>query len=163
MTQGSLVVNFAVIGSLWVSSQRLADSGVNWVPFRPHHLGVLAVALLAPSRAWVGIVSIVAFTSAALLQFALFDPEIRAHLAYGDPWATLAYGGFAIGLLIFRLRGNRIEQEMTIVNTRVVELERFARTMLAVRDLTNTPLQTLELLAASSSSMSSRHSGRPRR
>lgn len=142
-----LLVNAAVIASLWVSSQRLAESTEHWVPFRPHHLGALAVALLAPSRAWVGIVTIAGFTSAAVLQFALFDPTIRARLPYGDPWATLAFGGFAIGLYLFRLRANRIEQEIAIVHTRVVELERFARTMLAVRDLTNTPLQTLELIA----------------
>jgi hypothetical protein len=113
------------------------------VPFRPTQLGAVAVALLAPPRAWVGVATICGFVGAAAAQYALFDPSVRAHIPYGDPWATLAFGGFAVALLLFRLRAARIEREAIGTRADAEGFERFARAMLAVRDLSNTPLQTL--------------------
>lgn len=140
-----LVVNLALIAALWEIAQHFADSGLRWVPFRENQLGAMTVALLAPPIAWVGIVTILGFTGAAVVQYALFDPSIRERIAYGDPWATIAFGGFALVLLVYRLHGNRKEREAAQVQARLEHVERFARTMLAVRDLANTPLQTLVL------------------
>lgn len=142
-----LTCNALVIGALWGSQQVIADSGVPWVPFRPNHLGALSAAMLAPGRMWVGIASVAGFTGAAVAQFALFDPSIRERLPFGDPFATLAFGGFGIGVLLFRRRASRVEHDAIDQRVRMKNLERFARTMLAVRDLTNTPLQTLKLSA----------------
>jgi hypothetical protein len=140
-----LVVNVALIAALWETAQDFAASGIRWVPFRENHLGAMTVALLAPPIAWVGIVTILGFTGAPVVQYALFDPAVRERIAYGDPWATIAFGGFALVLLVFRLHGNRKEREAAQVQARLEHVERFARTMLAVRDLANTPLQTLVL------------------
>src|SRR5262249_8383675 len=53
-----------------------------------------------------------------------------------------------LGLLIDRLRRQAIERKMAHAQAEAASLERFTRSMLAVRDLTNTPLQTLELNVA---------------
>lgn len=146
-TAAFLIVNLALFVALWLGAQRVAESGIPWVPFRQHHLGALTVAALAPPRLWVGLVTIAGFTVLPILQFSLFSPEIRQRMPYGDPWATLAFGGFASALLVFRLRSNRIETDVARMHAKMAALERFARTMLAVRDLMNTPLQTLQLNA----------------
>ncbi len=142
-----LAANAVTIAALWVSQQVIAESGVSWVPFRPNHLGALSAAMLAPGGMWVGILTVTGFTGAALAQLALFDPSIRERLPFGDPWATLAFGGFGLGVLLFRRRASHVEHEAIDLQVRMKNLERFARTMLAVRDLTNTPLQTLKLSA----------------
>jgi hypothetical protein len=142
-----LACNALVIAALWVSQQVIAESGVPWVPFRPNHLGALTAAMLAPGRMWVGILTVTGFTGAALAQYSLFDPSIRDRLPFGDPWATIAFGGFGLGVLLFRRRASRVEHDSIDLQVRMKNLERFARTMLAVRDLTNTPLQTLKLSA----------------
>ena len=137
-----LIIGTVIIG-LWASTQRLAESGINWVPFRAQQLGALAVALLAPPVAWVGVVAILAVIGAAVVQFELFHPAIRAHLPFGDPWSTLFFGGFALGLLYYRLRADRRERVAAHSQADSENYQRFARAMIAVRDLSNTPLQTL--------------------
>jgi hypothetical protein len=96
---------------------------------------------------WVGTITIAGFAGSALLQFAMFEPEIRERLPFGDPFATLAFGGFALGILVFRVRASQVENDALELQVRMKNLERFAMTMLAVRDLTNSPLQTLKLSA----------------
>jgi hypothetical protein len=138
-----LLVNTAIIVALWESSRGLAALDIPWVPFRPHQLGALAVALLAPPVASVGILAILGFIGAAVMQFTLFDPAIREQLPYGDPFASLAYGGFALALYVHRLRATQTERDVARVQAEAEGFERLARAMCAFRDLSNTPLQTL--------------------
>ena len=138
-----LALMATIIVSLTASTQKIAESGINWVPFRAHQLGALAIALLAPPVWTVGVVAIIAMIGAAVIQFMLFGPEIREHLPYGDPWSTIIFGGFAMGLLFYRVRADRIEREAVRTQAEAESYQRFARAMIAVRDLSNTPLQTL--------------------
>ena len=55
-----LVLMAVVITGLYAITQRIAESGINWVPFRADQLGALAIALVAPPVAWVGVVAILA-------------------------------------------------------------------------------------------------------
>lgn len=140
---GFLIVQVAVLTYLWVDQQQIAESGLVWVPFRANQLGAFTVALLAPPRLWVGVVAIVGFAGTAVVQFLLFDPGVRQHLAYGDPWATIAFGSFAIAILIYRLRARAIEHEAARAHAEAEATQRTARAILALRDLACTPLQTL--------------------
>lgn len=146
MTTSNIVIltlNATIIVALTSAAQRLAESGIDWVPFRPHQLGAMAVALLAPPAAWVGVAAIVGFVGTAAIQYALFDAAIRERLPFGDPLSTLIYGGFAIVLLFFRRRADKTEREVIRAHADAESSQRHARAMLAIRDLANTPLQTL--------------------
>lgn len=138
-----LLLNGMVVFALWPKNQHLAESGINWVPFRAHQLGAIAIALIAPPVAWVGVASIVALIGAAVAQFMLFSPDVRAHMPFGDPWSTMFFGGFALGLLFYRRRADRLVHEAAHAIADGESYQRFARAMIAVRDLSNTPLQTL--------------------
>jgi hypothetical protein len=142
-TIGFLIVNAAILVQLWVGTELIAESGVRWVPFRQYQLAAMVVALLAPPKAWVGVVTISAYAGAALLQLALFDPSIREHLPYGDPWATVVYGVLAIAVLAYRLRSTRIEREAVRAHAEAQDYALLARAMVALRDLSNSPLQTI--------------------
>lgn len=77
-----LIVQVAILTYLWIDQQRIAESGVVWVPFRANQLGAFTVALLAPPRLWVGLVAILGFAGTAVVQFLLFEPAVRERLAY---------------------------------------------------------------------------------
>lgn len=137
-------VNTAVIvWAISISGQHYADVGL--MPFQANKLGVFAVALLAP-EAWAGLASILAYTLAALVQGALMqraDSEGVSNVAVYEPWATLVFGGFAIVLLGYRLR--RIVYERTLLRAEASAhaARRIAELSLWVRDLANSPIQTL--------------------
>lgn len=144
----AFTLNNAVIAiALWLPSANLAGSPWQWVPFQPQKLGALAVALLAPPSVLTGIASIAIFIGSALLRFELFDPATSAGLAT-EPWATLAYGTFAIGLYMYRVHGRKVRSEMETALAEAKSLERLSQVLLAFRDFYNTPLQTLEFTIA---------------
>jgi hypothetical protein len=119
-----------------------------WAPFQAEKLGALTVALLAPPGFWIGTLSILAFAATPIVHAASFAPAVRARLPMSEPWASLAYGAFALLLLFYRLRARAVEREMARVNAEVAAREQLTRALLAVRDLTNTPTQTLSLAVA---------------
>jgi hypothetical protein len=127
-----------------VTSTAYASSGLPWVPFQANKLGSLAVALLTP-QAWAGLLSIAAFSGSAILRFATLPAPVQQHLAYGEPAASIAYGIFGCALLLYRLRQVGAEEAMLRVQLEAAALDQLAHTYLAVRDLANTPLQTIEL------------------
>ena len=138
-----------VLLALWLADGILAREPRAWVPFQSHKLGVVATALIAPCPTWVGALCIVAFTALSVVQYVEFPASVQAHLAIGEPWASLAFGAFALGVFIYRKRGLRIERETAWAHAETKSLEkRLARVSFAVRDLSNTPLQTLRLATA---------------
>ena len=147
-----LAINAAILVALTSAAQRIAESGVHWVPFRAHQLGMLTVALLAPPVAWVGAITIVGTVATVLIQYQRFPAEVAAQLPHGEPWSTMFFAGFALVLLFFRLRADVNEREAVRAQAKAEAYQAYARAMLAVRDLANTPLQTLtnltELLRA---------------
>jgi hypothetical protein len=143
-----LVNNAFIVLALWVSSCHLAVMAPAWVPFQEHKLAVLAVALLAPAEVWVGVVTIALYSGSALLKYAGFDAATRHRLPIGEPWATLAFTVFALALLAYRIRRIAVEQALVQANAEAALLEGMARRLLALKDMANTPLQTLEADAA---------------
>src|SRR6476660_4819792 len=55
-----VVVNLSVVAALWVTNTHYAQLPA-WVPFRPHQLGVLGAAILAPAALWAGVLSVALF------------------------------------------------------------------------------------------------------
>lgn len=143
----AFLLNTAVIlAALWIIDSRFATAAQPWVPFQEFKLGMVTVAILAP-EAWVGGLSIAGYALLSLIRFETLPLEIRDHLALGEPWATIAIATFAAGLLWYRLRRTELELEIAVARAKLASTEHLARVLLAVRDLANTPLQTIALAA----------------
>jgi len=137
----------AVSAALWLSQADGHASGRFWRPFEANRLGALTVALLAPGRA-TGVVAIVGYVAAVLVQYHLLPDGARQQLPMEEPWATIGYGAFAVVLLSYRLRGLTLARDVARRCAEAVALERVTQASLALRDLANTPLQTLGLSLA---------------
>lgn len=127
----------------------MTGTGLIWVPMTGHRLVMLAIGVLAPTSLWLGGGLIASFAlEAVVLWYALglgVHPGVRSPW---EPWVTLIYGGVALAMLAYRVRSHHIELKLREVRAEAEALERLARLFLAVRDATNTPLQTLELSIA---------------
>src|SRR5258706_3569985 len=133
--------------AIWRASTLLALGSVGWVPFQSEKLGALTVALLAPPSLWAGVLSLGIFAGSPLVHFATFEPLVRARLL-AEPWATLAYAAFGLLLYFYRLHALSTARRMAESLTARRTVEHVSRMLLAVRDLSNTPLQTLYLTSA---------------
>jgi hypothetical protein len=140
-------VNLAVnLAALWWIGRSYAGSGRLWMPFQEYKLGMVTVAMIAP-QPWAGGVGVAAYAIASFLQRASFDPTTRDHLVMTEPWATIAFGVFSVIVLVYRVRQQRIEHAFAVTRARIEVTERYARVMIAVRDLANTPIQIIALAA----------------
>jgi hypothetical protein len=110
-------------------------------------MAVIGVALLAPSLQ-LGAVLIVLFAVETGALALLSHLAGRHEVVAGEPWVTLAYALIAFGLLVDRVRRQRAEERAVCAQARSDEMARLARMALALRDLANTPLQTLRVNAA---------------
>jgi hypothetical protein len=139
--------NATIVMALWHDATMGAAAATPWVPFQPHKLGALAVALLAPPRIWSGALSIALFVGSAVVQWMMMGPGAKAR-APAEPWAILAFGTFAAGIYAYRIYTWSKEQRMADALAEARISDRLSRIVLALQDLANTPLQTLELTSA---------------
>jgi hypothetical protein len=137
-----LVNAAAVTFALWVTHPYYAMAPRPWRPFEANKLGALTAALLAPNR-WAGLLAIAGYSGAAVLQYYLFPGDAHTRLSVTEPWASIVYGAFSVGLLAYRLRGVAMAREVARRQAETAILKRLARASLSLRDLANTPLQTL--------------------
>jgi hypothetical protein len=133
--------------ALWFTNMWYADSGRAWVPFQANKLGMFTVALLAPD-VWSGVGSIALYAGTSLVQRLTFSTTIIANMALGEPGATVAVALFALTLLVLRIRRSKLEQRIVRAQTQARVLRDFARISLDLRDLANTPLQTIAFSTA---------------
>jgi len=136
-----------ILVALWFTNAVYAESGRAWVPFQADKLGMLTVALIAPEL-WVGLLSIAAFAATAAWQFASFGEPTRGAMALGEPLATLVIGTFAAVLLVYRVRRADLERKLVRERTEKAAMLTFARAVLAIRDLSRTPLQIITFASA---------------
>jgi hypothetical protein len=139
-----LANNAAVVLALWVASGHYAAADPAWVPFQANKLGVLAVAMLTPANLPVGITTILLFTAGAIGKYWTFDDAIRHRLPVSEPWSMVAFAVFAVFLFVYRLRRKSLERELLAAQVQKEAAERSTQRLLAIQDLANTPLQTLE-------------------
>jgi hypothetical protein len=136
----------AILIALWMTSGAYATAAGHWIPFQANKLGTLATAMLAPDLT-VGLIAVAGFVGMVVLRDLTFSAEIVRQFPTGEPWTIFIYGLFGAALLAYRLHGQALERRLLTLRTESAASERLARTFLAVRDFTNTPLQTIELAA----------------
>jgi hypothetical protein len=138
------LVNLAVIvAALWMIA-RYPGAETTWNPFQEFELGMVTCAILAPEL-WIGLAGILVYASSSLILLATIDPH--ALQPVGEPWATIAFVAFSTILLGYRLKQAMLERRIVVERVRLEATERLAIVLLAVRDLSNTPLQTIALAA----------------
>jgi hypothetical protein len=134
----------AIVCALWVIDRGFEGSGRSWTPFQEHKLGMLTVAMLA-AEVWIGVIGIAIYALASFVQLATFPEAIRHQLALGEPWATVAVGTFATILLAYRVKRGALERDVAVAQAQLQAAQALSRVLLTVRDLANTPLQTIAL------------------
>jgi hypothetical protein len=136
-----IVNHVGLVTSAWiVGGYHILDPELP--PFQSHKLAILTIAVLAPER-WVGLLCILAYTLLPIVQFSRFPAAERARIDASEPLVLLVYGLVGAALLLYRWRGLATERELVRAQAEVAEARRTARLLLAVRDLSNTPLQVL--------------------
>jgi hypothetical protein len=135
--------NAVIVLALWPTTAVWATSASHWVPFQAHKLSVLTAALFAPELV-SGLAVIALFAGGAVLQYWSFDPALRVRIDSAEPWPVIGFAAFAMVVLIHRMRRQSLELALLQARAETMVLRRFAERLLAVRDLANTPLQTIE-------------------
>jgi hypothetical protein len=142
------ILTLMFLPAILASEVRGAELGRPRDPLIPLQFVMLGVAVLAPGRAKVG-GALLAIVAATALGFWIWLRHRSSTLGvHAEPWMTLVYAGVAATLL--GLRGLRIKviRELARARAEADALARVARLFLAVRDQTNTPLQTLTFATA---------------
>ena len=141
-----LLVLLPTVVMTWMVDDARAARGAFWVPYEPNKLSVLTLAIIAPPGWPIGMVAILLFLGSALLHHVMLVDAIRARMSAGEPFGIIAYSVFALVMLGFKQRAYALRAELQHERSDKLALERVARVSLALRDLANTPVQTLELV-----------------
>jgi len=133
-----------------VDTQQMAESGLSAIsaPFVAPKLVALVVGMVAPQPVWAGYLVIGVSTIVPVLQTQISSEVIRGGFTDVEPWLTLIYT--MCGFFIFRYRMKSIERKAELIR---LESERKAlnelnHIFLALRDFTNSPLQSVEFVAS---------------
>ncbi len=121
-------------------------SGARSEAFPAYKLGALAIALMAPFPVWVGFLLIGFSGIAPVVQYFLSPLAVQQAYALQEPWYTMLYAVIAGVVLHHRLKSLALERKITRVDAEKRALDDMAGIFLALRDLTNTPLQSIELV-----------------
>ena len=130
---------------VWLSTVVVARQSGYFVPFEALDLSVLTIAVLAPPDRRIGIPAILAGLVLAVLQSISFTPEQIARMPERSWVAPLAFTMFSIGLYLFRLKTFHISELAARKDVEATLLRRMTRTVLAIKDLANSPIQTIVL------------------
>ena len=141
-----LLNTLVILVALWITSGVYAAAPGRWIPFQANKLGALAAGVLAPDLA-TGVIGIGGFVGMVLLRYAMFPPALQQRLPIAEPWVIFIYALFALAMLGYRVHSVALARRMLRIRTESIATQRLARTFLALRDFTNTPLQTIELSA----------------
>jgi PAS domain S-box-containing protein len=128
----------------WLVNEIAVRIGPDLRPFDGYKLVPFGVAFLAPEALWVGVGVIAASAILSLAQLFTWPASFRAHVPASEPWVTLLACAGALIVLLHRRRELGIQREAVRIGTKTAAAERFLRKFLAVRDLTNSPVQAIE-------------------
>jgi hypothetical protein len=131
--------------TFWFADQRLETIGHPWVPFLRHKLAAFVIALLAPGEVLVGGVMIVLIAAATVAEYYVGELRFSQYMPREEPWFTVIICFVALVLLVHRVHRFGVERQLIRAQSDAARVRQVARLSLAVRDLANTPLQTLEI------------------
>lgn len=115
-----------------------------WLPFQGFKLGALVAGMLAPGFA-AGLLTIVVTVGLPMAQIPALPAVLRSQVSPVEPWALFAFGLAAAFILVHRLRVRALEIRAREALAESEARRRLAAAYLELRDLMNTPLQSIEL------------------
>jgi hypothetical protein len=139
--------NAVIIWALWITAGVYATAPERWIPFQANKLGTLAAAVLAPGLA-TGIATIAGYAGMAIVRYLTLPADLQHRLPTGEPWVIVIHFVFASAMLVYRVHSISLARRVLRMRTEAIATQRLARAFLALRDFTNTPLQTIELATA---------------
>jgi hypothetical protein len=139
-----LANSLSVSAAVFLVERQLVGQVENWIPFRPNQLGCLVAALLAPSLL-TGTLAIAAHVGSSLLVLWTMAETVRGSWVAGEPGAVVAFAIAGLFVLGFRFRQLELRDRVHKAREEATVARDLARSFLQIRDLMNTPLQTLEL------------------
>jgi PAS domain S-box-containing protein len=139
-----VIVIVATLTQAWITNHYVLTTGARFEPFLGDKLTVLAVALIGPTELWVALGCLAATTLLPVIQFFAL-PAIARHTVIGpEPWIALFYSVLGFVIYFHRRHQVTVEQQLASANTRALLSSEYVRKLIAVRDLANTPLQSIE-------------------
>lgn len=128
---------------IWISNDLAMRSSALFRPFEGYKLLAFGLALLAPNPLWMGLVAIGATALVPIVQTFTWPLSVRAKVPAPEPWITVLYGVVALILLIHRRRQLAAQLAVVRLQTKATYVEQLMRKFQAVRDLANSPLQSI--------------------
>lgn len=139
----SLVCVLTALSASAVSNLSIAHMHLQYDGFQGFKLAALIFAFMIAAPIWTGYVVIgICGLAPVVLYFSASD-DFQRSLPVQEPWITVIYAVAAFFLLFHRRRTARLERHLAHTEAQKSVLDRFARAMLALRDLSNTPIQTM--------------------
>lgn len=120
--------------------------GFHGTPFQASKLGTLVASLLAPGFL-SGLLAICIHAGSSVFQFLFYPMEIQAAMGDTEPWAIIAFGLAGFVTLIYRFRVTQLLEISYRAQSEAETEKKLASSFLELRDLMNTPLQSIEISA----------------
>jgi hypothetical protein len=136
-----LLNNAVLLWFLWTTAPYFSGSAAPWTPFQANKLGMLIVAALGPELL-PGAVVILGFLLSALVRM---DRLTEAQGRSNEPTILVVFAIVALALLVFRVRGMQLERALARSKAEADAAHELNRRLLSLRDLANTPLQSIEV------------------
>jgi hypothetical protein len=131
----------------WFLAGDRAAQGLPTELFVREAIASAILALATPPRVIVSLVPIAAFSVETLLVYWTARGSDHGQLPPWQPWTSLLYATCMALIAVYRGRRHQREVATIVKLEQAAALRRLMRSYLAVRDLVNTPLQTLRVSA----------------
>lgn len=145
----SILMMCIIIFTLLPSSETAdisAEKNLQITYFETYKITAVVIAMLAPFPHFVGYLSLALCLFIPPLQVLLLSREVMQVPRLHEPWITMCYALAAFLVLHHRLGTLKLHATLIESQAKEKNLRDFAEVALALRDLTNTPLQSLDLL-----------------
>jgi hypothetical protein len=100
---------------------------------------------LAPPVLWVGVAGIVIVSLAGTIQYLTFSSEVTSHVVGKEPWTIIFSTVYAIIFFLLRFRAAQLENREVRYRIENIIAKHLAKRLINLKDLTNSPLQTLKM------------------
>ncbi len=108
----------------------------------------LALSVLVPGPYWINVALMLGFTFQVIAMWFFSDANSHALFALSaEPWITIIFGMVAGVLLAFRYYYQLVSRGLAMQKARTELLGGISQIFLSIRDLANTPLQSLGIAA----------------
>ena len=106
----------------------------------------LVIAIIAPLPSWIGYLMISLCLFIPPVQALVISPQVMTIDHGSEPWFSMVYAIIGFVIYNYRLDAQRAQMELLELRANENSFKNFSDVVLALRDLTNTPLQSLSLL-----------------